>query len=56
MRLFSLKRRMGAPRFENVEEDLQDGCFLTAGVGATNTTKLTATSYFPSRPGISAST
>ena len=23
-----------APRFENVEQELQDGCFLTAGVGA----------------------
>jgi hypothetical protein len=23
-----------APRFENVEQDLEDGCFLTVGVGA----------------------
>ena len=27
-----------APRFENVEQDLQDGCFLTAGVGTSSTT------------------
>ena len=27
-----------APRFENVEQDLQDGCFLTAGVGTSDTT------------------
>ena len=31
-----------APRFENVEQDLQDGCFLTAGVGAYNPIELTA--------------
>jgi hypothetical protein len=46
-----------APRFENVEQDLQDGCFLTAGVGASNTTwtvddtsKLTGGRYFIGTP------
>jgi hypothetical protein len=27
-----------APRFERAEEELEDGCFLTAGVGASSTT------------------
>ena len=27
-----------APRFENVEQDLQDGCFLAAGTGASDAT------------------
>ena len=42
-----------ALRFENVEHDLQDGCFLTADVGASDTTwvvddtsKLTGGRYF----------
>ncbi len=42
-----------APRFENVEQDLQDGCFLTADVGASDSTwtvddasKLTGGRYF----------
>jgi len=46
-----------APRFENVEQDLQDGCFLTAGVGTANTSwtvddtsKLTGGRYFIGTP------
>ena len=46
-----------APRFENVEQDLQDGCFLTVGVGTSNTTwtvddtsKLTGGRYFIGTP------
>src|ERR1039457_1574167 len=46
-----------APRFENVEQNLQDGCFLTAGVGATNTawtvddsSQLTGGRYFIGTP------
>ena len=46
-----------APRFENVEQDLQDGCFLTAGVGTSDTTwtvddtsKLTGGRYFIGTP------
>jgi hypothetical protein len=27
-----------ARRFESVEQDLQDGCFLTSGVGTSDTT------------------
>jgi hypothetical protein len=46
-----------APRFENVEQDLQDGCFLTAGVGTSDATwtvddtaKLTGGRYFIGTP------
>ena len=46
-----------APRFEQVETELEDGCFLTAGVGPTDTTwnvdessKLTGDRYFIGTP------
>jgi hypothetical protein len=46
-----------APRFENVEQDLQDGCFLTAVVGPSDTawtvddsSKLTGGRYFIGTP------
>ena len=46
-----------APRFENVEQDIQDGCFLTAGVSASDTawtvddsSKLTGGRYFIGAP------
>jgi hypothetical protein len=48
-----------APRFENVEQDLQDGCFITAGVSASDTTwtvddtsKLTGGRYFIGTPNL----
>ena len=48
-----------APRFENVEQDLQDGCLLTVGVGTSNTTwtvddtsKLTGGWYFVGTPNL----
>ncbi|MDQ2925813.1 MAG: hypothetical protein M3R43_09695 [Acidobacteriota bacterium] len=46
-----------APRFESVEQDLQDGCFLTADVGTSDTTwtvddtsKLSGGRYFIGTP------
>jgi integrase len=48
-----------APRFENVEQDIQDGCFLTAGVGTSDTawtvddtSKLTGGRYFIGTPNL----
>ena len=41
-----------APRFDNVEPDLQDGCFLIAGAGASDATWIPGSTFCFTLPSV----